>query len=825
MAHEPKQIRFEEDGFEDWSDSPASSPTPSVNSFHRGSRPERGTTRIPAGIVSRRALIELGYPFAEDGDTIIVQLALKPDLIEELLRLSEHIRDFGQGSSENGDAWEPERQSRERSFNWINVDAPAPESPDPRMNGDEQGEDDLESTLDEEELDDIDGPVVYSGVLTLENTKDFTDNIMNNTSGEMMAWNQRNSSLIGGAVTQLYSAHAAEFYMDRAGNEKITLVCPNDDGFGMADPSLVRMRWLHVQTQSLNMETLKDFLRHAIQLAVKSQIRWNVTDYVLVDEAGMLITADTWLNLLAEGVIEDYVFGLRDKNAVNRTPNEEFRALSAKLLTSSSRSSLGSGRYSRRSSFRSEFRGSELNMQMVVRPEMWEYGTGPPEDFDGVAEDDEEYCDENNSNTDNNNANDSGNEDDNVSGNGDGDDGEDADENMFERADELHKLVTSVTSLNGSLNHSDSRPHLPSSLVEAFERIIRLFVLKSKEFSWMNRFALRTDLTHGAHAEKRLEHLKRAAETTAEQIRGLLNRAKDDIMLLGTSKGDMNRIIIAPIGPEFLVASLISNLQNNMFFRGSDKRLDLISHYRNHTARLRFDTNRRPKREAFVKIHALEEELEALQLVAASQQGLWRAYQKLFSPLTFRYPTTDWFYYKERKSMFKLESKCGSGDMSYEIDKKRGIFVSTRADPSEYYEAFDEDDSKPTSDDYKHQKKWTDANEKIQVFENDSLMTERIALVVSDLRFTSLHAKAHPKWFSFSYGKERTQMPSIWTGDLHLWRPHYGDEYKMSNVFWSTAPTKRFLVFPMVDHSEPQTSRGHFETTSKSVILGVVEST
>ncbi|KAK1687487.1 hypothetical protein BDP55DRAFT_93461 [Colletotrichum godetiae] len=231
-------------------------------------------------------------------------------------------------------------------------------------------------------------------------------------------------------------------------------------------------------------------------------------------------------------------------------------------------------------------------------------------------------------------------------------------QDMVDQTEELHKLVMSVTSLGDSVNCHDSRPHLPNSIVEAFERIIGLFVLKAKEISWMNRLAATHDSLHGRHAERRLMDLKRNGAAISERVRNHLDRAKEDIILLGTSKGDMDRIIIAPIGPEFLAVALISNLQNNISKQGTAETVDLISHYRSLTAKLRFNTNRKPKRQAFVEIHALEEELEALQTVVASQQGLLRAYQRLFSPVTFKYPTTDWIYYKERKSLFKLESKC-----------------------------------------------------------------------------------------------------------------------------------------------------------------------
>ncbi|OHF04314.1 hypothetical protein CORC01_00653 [Colletotrichum orchidophilum] len=1184
MANKPKQIRFEEDGFEDWSDSPASplpSPTPSVGSFHRGSRPKQGTTRIPSRIVSKRALIELEYPFAEDGDTIVVQLALGEDHITELLELSKRIRSSDQGTSEVGDNGEFDQQERDRGFDWINVDAHAPETPSPNARRGEEFYEDIESTLEDTDWDrdDLEGPVIHSGVLNLNSAKSSMDNNMDSTAGRLLAWNQETSELINGAVTQLNTAHAAEFYMDRAGNQKVTLVCPEDYEFGVTDESLVRLRWLYDSSlgiyeyedmfdtepvvfisaphllltdessgkrfhenhymrslrevlygyddetrhktdsrgrkfpfdglrqyqlqvpqlwslvvgadliitfselpslelqrnlitvdrtrSSAGIYTIRlidekdmcryhvvvkadckyaDFLKHAMALAFKGQGRLNAAAFVLVDDSFRTITADIWLDLLASETIENYVFSIREKHEGQRGSNDEFRALSEKLLTAGSRSSLGSRRDSRRSSFRSESRAANFDMQMVLHPGMWEYGgddsPSPSEDglefeddlletstmsfeshlgvdnssLDGTVDlttsmsetsfrlrntatfdssvslggvevpklfklgkeiehpaqpngvtgspksqpgqsasnginetrftlprrqtsrsfsngaggsdftpdiqegsrrrrsrsrsrtssftyardspleaeplpnwfNDQEHFRRTRSDMDassyhgswtrptpdrefgtgyfsaglpslnlaemdpvpflawrltwdddkrskseieqtvsqllgklnatmesekvgkwykasfectkdelierlaafpkvslapsfqmrdasfiirqlNPNVHvytsfqtdicqglrwsiDEHKETDeqswfisrtieatfpygesaSVSGTRAQVDCDDCDElkdylspeealehwhkihmrtpcqhqtkkgrvfddpcfvwirrqkaketwtvrprraskndvassldlfygeleDIVDRIEELHKLVTSVTGLEDSTSCNDGRPHLPSSLVEAFERIVALFILKAKEISWMNRFAATSESSYGQHAEQRLLGLKRSGAATSERVRNHLDRAKEDIILLGTSKGDTERIIIAPIGPEFLAASLISHLQNNISVQGTDEKLDLISHYRNYTARLRFNTNRKPKREAFVEIHALEEELEALQMVVASQQGLLRAYQKLFSPLTFKYPTTDWMYYKERKSLFKLESKC-----------------------------------------------------------------------------------------------------------------------------------------------------------------------
>ncbi|KAL1878035.1 hypothetical protein VTK73DRAFT_8259 [Phialemonium thermophilum] len=54
--------------------------------------PKKGKTRIPARLVSKRALIDLGYPFVEEGKTIVVLRALGQENIDDLLKLSEDYK-------------------------------------------------------------------------------------------------------------------------------------------------------------------------------------------------------------------------------------------------------------------------------------------------------------------------------------------------------------------------------------------------------------------------------------------------------------------------------------------------------------------------------------------------------------------------------------------------------------------------------------------------------------------------------------------------------------------------------------------------------------
>ncbi|KAJ0160593.1 hypothetical protein CTA2_7703 [Colletotrichum tanaceti] len=1385
MPKKRKQIRFQEGDDNDWSGSSSSgSSRSSVASFHRDSYPRKGRTRIPARLVSKRALVDLGYPFVEDGALVVLLVALDERLIDEVLKLSEEYRrsdqDFFGGGRDGRESRDPENQARDRGFDWVNIETPETIHPLPDLGyHDEAGASENDSDLlsNDTDADETQGPVAYSGVLGLNTTKVFGENHGEFTAGKFPAWNQERSDLVN-STTTLFLVHAAEFYMDRAGKHRVTLVCPNrpenHHGDPFNNPSLVRMRWLHVQAQPLNIATLEslvadcpyispplkvvaltvlkevtsrcvrpsetgsyiepgstvqyvgrynrslgsypgdevadtepvvflsapylvladklprkrqygshhtrsllevlygydggtfeesnvrgkseqkggsksletlqvpqlwsltigaeliitcsemsseeigrdlitidgkesrtgvyytirliderdtcryhivikkdckyvDFLRHAVSLVRKGRSTSSMA-YVLVSDSGVLITPDKWLHLLEKGSIEEHVFCLRPKDAAHQMPDDDIRALSARL-TAGSRSSLGT--YSRRSSFRSELRRPEYNMQMVVHPRMWEYGAGSqrPESEDGMASDKDADIDTLTMSFDSR-SNEDGAEDSSYDGIvdltssasetslglrrtptlgslrsdnhvpelfdmdrhtgfrrrrdaqnerrypssqdldsggrpeqrfflrrretarsadsrttdpgamplGPGDeysprqswsrsrassftyahgspldpgripspvdpsepletgsrkaasfrhsglgsfpgagstadfeaespppfdipDGRfvpflawrltwrddkrtraDVDRTLFQllsnlnagleadrtgkwyktafectqnelterfeclvesvssfsprhqgvpesggstadsstcyhveaqeshprdpnmpelprvgndpegvveppasnlfgptdvestddglrlngragestdppqgrsargtrrqsyesishtgpttvrdrmllgkitevsraafgaflpseggfaahavckrfwgsvdsilrqivwswnaqveaekrswavsrsaprspaaqqrvtsqgpgenrndycsgcsdchkgktyeavrdaldhwhdshvqtpcswparpdrpfddpcfawicrtempgpgpepgvetedgrwspmrnsvvssaetfyaqvkaivdQTEELHKLVTSAAAPDDPYSSNDPRPHLPSSLVNAFEGLISIYVLKAKELSWMNRFTAKVASSHYSQdAERRLDRLREAGHLTSGRVRQHLTRAKEDIIMLGTTKGDSERIVIAPIGPEFLAASLLSSLQNSVPVLGTEKKLDLVNHYRSQTARLCFDTSRRPNRKAFVEIHALEEELEALRAVVASQQHLLRSYQKLYSPLAFRSRTTDRLYYKERKASFKLENRC-----------------------------------------------------------------------------------------------------------------------------------------------------------------------
>lgn len=54
--------------------------------------PKKGKTRIPARLVDKKAIVDLGYPFEEEGETVIIMKALGRENIDEVIKLSEDYK-------------------------------------------------------------------------------------------------------------------------------------------------------------------------------------------------------------------------------------------------------------------------------------------------------------------------------------------------------------------------------------------------------------------------------------------------------------------------------------------------------------------------------------------------------------------------------------------------------------------------------------------------------------------------------------------------------------------------------------------------------------
>ncbi|KAL8914557.1 MAG: hypothetical protein Q9171_000910 [Xanthocarpia ochracea] len=58
--------------------------------------PRKGKTKMPAKLVNKRAIIELGYPFEQEGETIIILKALAKEHIDEIIKISKEMNERGE---------------------------------------------------------------------------------------------------------------------------------------------------------------------------------------------------------------------------------------------------------------------------------------------------------------------------------------------------------------------------------------------------------------------------------------------------------------------------------------------------------------------------------------------------------------------------------------------------------------------------------------------------------------------------------------------------------------------------------------------------------
>ncbi|KAH0140932.1 hypothetical protein KCU86_g24039, partial [Aureobasidium melanogenum] len=90
---------------------------------------KKGKTRMPKRLVRKEAIINLGYPFEEEEDFIIVQRALDKEHIDEVIRISEQYKVEPKTKTYRYDDPPAEEHFEHLKTEWINppsVRAPSP---------------------------------------------------------------------------------------------------------------------------------------------------------------------------------------------------------------------------------------------------------------------------------------------------------------------------------------------------------------------------------------------------------------------------------------------------------------------------------------------------------------------------------------------------------------------------------------------------------------------------------------------------------------------------------------------------------------------------
>ncbi|KAF4446456.1 mg2+ transporter [Fusarium austroafricanum] len=202
-----------------------------------------------------------------------------------------------------------------------------------------------------------------------------------------------------------------------------------------------------------------------------------------------------------------------------------------------------------------------------------------------------------------------------------------------------------------------------TSLVQSFESIVILYILVAQELSEMNRERLQNQKGF----DTCIQILPIITETRFENINaGLkkhLENAMRNVMIPGRIRGDIDRLTITRIGLELLLATMIHNLHGNTIIQDTSRTLDIIKYYRTACAKLRYVAARDPKRQRFLEISALEEEMNALRVILEVQVRMIKTLDQVLSPGFFPRDTTRATYLRSRKAAYGLERQHFESDI------------------------------------------------------------------------------------------------------------------------------------------------------------------
>ncbi|KKP07345.1 hypothetical protein THAR02_00542 [Trichoderma harzianum] len=204
---------------------------------------------------------------------------------------------------------------------------------------------------------------------------------------------------------------------------------------------------------------------------------------------------------------------------------------------------------------------------------------------------------------------------------------------------ELHAMVTSKE--DDSSGDLAIRPPLPKHIFYAFQKIVQVFVLRSKRLSLMTRIKTASGIDQSTISDK-INELHRFEKTAKDRMLDLLDHAKRDIFLSSNTSSDIERPQPQAVGAEFLALALICKSHNLLFEaktpnpRHNDNTLEL---YKDYASEVHYQANQRPQNRVFPDIRDLEEELDALDTLLSDQKECLHKFAKSISPDTLRLTT------------------------------------------------------------------------------------------------------------------------------------------------------------------------------------------
>lgn len=211
---------------------------------------------------------------------------------------------------------------------------------------------------------------------------------------------------------------------------------------------------------------------------------------------------------------------------------------------------------------------------------------------------------------------------------------------------EFIHMLTPMTRLCEELFYYVAKPHssgakdgaapslLPSTLTSAFCSILASYLYLSKRISLINRGTPEEKRREKAMIRIRIDACRYAMIKSLEQAFSLLETARFDIIILCSTRREVDCLRIRSVDVHLLPIAFLQNIQ--AFSVPGRRSEDIVQVYRRYLNVLRRRASRRPQRRVFLDIQEFQEELDALKGLTDTQRSAAEKLISLLFPGSFR---------------------------------------------------------------------------------------------------------------------------------------------------------------------------------------------
>lgn len=190
---------------------------------------------------------------------------------------------------------------------------------------------------------------------------------------------------------------------------------------------------------------------------------------------------------------------------------------------------------------------------------------------------------------------------------------------------------------------------LPKTLTTAFCNILANYILVAKCLALTNRSGYTSNPEEKDVVLETISDLELTISSAFKQVFDVLEKARSDIILLCSTRREVDCLHVQSVDLPFLTLLIIKNverftLDTKQLSHGiiekrhaDDKnRVDVIAVYQHYLSVLQFHARNRPQKRVFLEIQNYQEELSALRHLTQLQIQVLRHHVSLLQPGSFR---------------------------------------------------------------------------------------------------------------------------------------------------------------------------------------------